>query len=76
MKRERQGKALRTMAQIVSEHESGIHASEVIAELERRMPPEGDEKGSYDSHPSTTKLGIQAMFVRTWLVKAGWIPQP
>jgi restriction system protein len=73
MKRERQGKALRTMAQIVAEHESGIHASEVIAELERRMPPEGDEKGSYASHPDTTKLGIQAMFVSTGLVKAGWI---
>jgi restriction system protein len=73
MKRERQGKALRTMAQIVSEHESGIHASEVIAELERRMPPEGDENGSYASHPDATKLGIQAMFVSTGLVKAGWI---
>jgi restriction system protein len=73
MKRERQGKALRTMAQIVSEHESGIHASEVIAELERRMPPEGEELGQYDSHPDKSKLGVQAMFVSTGLVKAGWV---
>jgi restriction system protein len=73
MKRERQGKALRTMAEIVSEHELGIHASAVIAELERRMPPEGEELGTYDSHPEKTKLGVQAMFVSTGLVKAGWI---
>ena len=61
------------MAEIVSEHESGIHASKVISELERRMPPEGDERGSYESHPDMSKLGIQAMFVSTGLVKAGWI---
>lgn len=73
MRRERQSKALRIMAEIVAAHEGGIHGSAVVDELERRMPPEGDERGHYASHPDRTKLGVQAMFVSTGLVKAGWI---
>ena len=73
MKRERKGRAQRLMAQIVSEHEAGIHASEVIAELERRMPPEPHEAGEYESHPGRSKFAVQALFSSLGLVKAGWI---
>lgn len=73
MTNDRLGKVLRTMAEIVSEHESGLHSSDVIAELERRIPPEGAERESYASHPDRTKMGTQAMFASTGLVKAGWV---
>jgi restriction system protein len=73
MKLERKGKAQRLMAEIVAAHDSGLHASAVIAELERRMPLEPHERGSYESHPGKTKFAVQALFASLGLVKAGWI---
>lgn len=73
MKRERRGKAQRLMVEIVSEHESGIHATEVIKELERRLPPEPNETGQYESHSGRTKYAVQVLFASIGLARAGWV---
>jgi|688.fasta_scaffold428071_2 restriction system protein len=73
MNRERRGKAQRLMVEIVSEHESGIHATEVIAELERRLPPEPGEVGQYDWGAGRSKYATQVLFASIGLAKAGWV---
>jgi restriction system protein len=73
MKQERRGKAQRLITEIVSEHESGMHATEVIAELERRLPPEPEEIGQYEWGAGRSKYATQALFASIGLAKAGWV---
>ena len=73
MKLERMGQVQRLMAEIVSKHESGIHATDVIAELERQLPPEPNERGHYETNSGKSKYEIQSLFASIGLVRAGWI---
>ena len=73
MKRERRAKAQRLMTEIVSEHETGIHATDVIAELERRLPPEPNEIGQYESRSGRSKFATHALFSSIGLARAGWL---
>lgn len=73
MKRDRRALVARTIVEIVEAQDSGIRRLDLIKALEERIPPEGEERGSYDAHPQLSKFAVQALFVSAGAVKAGWI---
>lgn len=69
--RQRVGKLMRTLFEILLENPDGIQAGDALAGLEKRLPPTDFENGS---HPSGgrryEKIGC---FSTVDLVKAGWM---
>ncbi|MFZ0791421.1 MAG: hypothetical protein WAM94_17550 [Chromatiaceae bacterium] len=47
--RQRVGKLMRTLFDILLEHPDGVQASAAMAEVEKRVPPTDYENGSYPS---------------------------
>jgi len=69
--RQRVGKMMRTLFEILVEKPDGIQAREAIAELEKRVPPADHESGSYPSGGRRYEKIVR--FSAVDLVKAGWM---
>ncbi|MCU0835840.1 MAG: Mrr restriction system protein [Chromatiaceae bacterium] len=69
--RQRVGKLMRTLFEILLENPEGIQAGAVLAEVEKRVPPTDYENGSYPSGGRRYEKIVR--FATVDLVKAGWM---
>ncbi|NKN34264.1 Mrr restriction system protein [Marichromatium bheemlicum] len=69
--RQRVGKLMRTLFEILQEHPDGIQAQTAIAELEQRVPATAHESGHYASGGRRYENIVR--FSTVDLVKAGWL---
>lgn len=69
--RQRVGKLMRTLFEILLEHPDGVQASAALAEVEKRVPPTDYENGSYPSGGRRYEKIVR--FATVDLVKAGWM---
>jgi restriction system protein len=69
--RQRVGKLMRGLFEILLEHPDGIQAQLALAELERRVPPTDHESGFYQSGGRRYESIVR--FSTVDLVKAGWM---
>lgn len=69
--RQRLGKLMRTLFEILLEHPDGIQGQLALAELEQRVPPTDHESGSYKSGGRRYEQIVR--FSTVDLVKAGWM---
>ena len=69
--RQRTGKLMRTLFEILLENPDGIQARDAIAELEKRVPPTEYEQGSFPS--GGRRYEKIARFATVDLTKAAWM---
>ncbi|MBK1650367.1 restriction endonuclease [Rhabdochromatium marinum] len=69
--RQRVGKLMRTLFEILLEHPDGIQAQLALAKLEQRVPPTEHESGHYQSGGRRYEKIVR--FSTVDLVKAGWM---
>jgi len=69
--RQRVGKLMRTLFEILLEHPDGVQASAAMSEVEKRVPPTDYENGSYPSGGRRYEKIVR--FATVDLVKAGWM---
>jgi restriction system protein len=69
--RQRVGKLMRTLFEILLENPDGIQARDGLVELEKRVPPTDYENGSYPSGGRRYEKIVR--FSTVDLVKAGWM---
>ena len=69
--RQRVGKLMRTLFEVLLENPEGVQASTALAEVEKRVPPTDYENGSYPSGGRRYEKIVR--FATVDLVKAGWM---
>lgn len=69
--RQRVGKLMRTLFEVLLENPEGVQASTALAEVENRVPPTDYENGSYPSGGRRYEKIVR--FATVDLVKAGWM---
>ena len=69
--RQRVGRLIRALFEILLEHPDGIQAQATLAELEKRVPPTDYENGHYQSGGRRYEKIVR--FSTVDLVKAGWM---
>jgi restriction system protein len=69
--RQRVGKLMRTLLEVLLESPEGVQASMALAEVEKRVPPTDYENGSYPSGGRRYEKIVR--FATVDLVKAGWM---
>jgi restriction system protein len=69
----RMGELVRGVFSILLEHPEGVAASEVLAELEKRVPPTQFENSFYPNSPNVRRYGKIVRFSTIGPVKAGWL---
>jgi restriction system protein len=69
--RQRVGKLMRTLFEILLENPDGLQARDAMAELEERVPPTDYENGSYPSGGRRYEKIVR--FATVDFVKAGWM---
>lgn len=73
MTRRRQGELVRGVFDILSREPEGLPVKEVMARLERLVPPTEFEKSSYPNHPNVRRFEKIVRFSTITAVKAGWL---
>lgn len=71
--RKRAGELERGVFKIVLEHPEGLPAKEVLAELEKIVPPTEFERSDYPNRPGVRRFEKIVRFATIVPVKAGWL---
>jgi restriction system protein len=71
--RERQGELVRGVFAILLDKPDGMAAADVLAELERRVPPTAFENEAYPRNPTVRRYPKVVRFSTIASVKAGWL---
>jgi restriction system protein len=71
--RRRQGELLQGAFAVLRDQPEGMQAADVIAEVERRLPPTPFENEAYPNHPGSRRYPKILRFSTIASVKAGWL---
>lgn len=71
--RRRSGELVRGVLEILAEHPEGLAARQVLAELEKRVPPTPFEHSEYPKNPGVRRFDKIVRFMTINAVKAGWL---
>jgi restriction system protein len=69
----RKGELTREACALLRNHPEGLQASDLLRELEERVPPTPHEDGEYPSNPGVRRYGKIVRFASINIVKAGWL---
>src|SRR4051812_15101112 len=71
--RKRQGELVRGVFAVLRDQPEGMQAADVIAEVERRVPPTQHENETYSNSPGVRRYPKIVRFSTIGPVKAGWL---
>jgi restriction system protein len=71
--RGRQGELVRAVFAVLLDGSEGMPAADVLAEVERRVPPTPFENETYPKHPTERRYPKIVRFATIGPVKAGWL---
>ena len=71
--KKRRGQLTRGVLEVLVQHSSPLPVRELVAELQKIVPPNEYEKTGYSDKPSDTRYDKFVRFLAVGLVKAGWL---